>query len=283
MSMLEVQNLSVRFGSAVIVNDVSFSVQDGDWLMLIGPNGAGKSTIVNAVSRGVPYTGTVLFEGKDVQKTPAHLLARGMGVLAQHHTVGYAFSVEEVVRLGRYAYAPGIFSRRSDEDERSVAEAMELTGVAHIARQSVLTLSGGELQRVFLAQLFAQNPRLLLLDEPTNHLDLVYQKQIFSLVREWLSKGGRAVVSVVHDLSLARMYGSRGVLLDHGKIAAAGEAADVFAPETLNAVYRMDVADWMHHALPMGKVKKAAKRRRNPGGASCVCYKCIIMPMILLM
>ena len=147
MSMLEVQNLSVRFGSAVIVNDVSFSVQDGDWLMLIGPNGAGKSTIVNAVSRGVPYTGTVLFEGKDVQKTPAHLLARGMGVLAQHHTVGYAFSVEEVVRLGRYAYAPGIFSRRSDEDERSVAEAMELTGVAHIARQSVLTLSGGELQR----------------------------------------------------------------------------------------------------------------------------------------
>ena len=249
MSMLEVQNLSVRFGSAVIVNDVSFSVQDGDWLMLIGPNGAGKSTIVNAVSRGVPYTGTVLFEGKDVQKTPAHLLARGMGVLAQHHTVGYAFSVEEVVRLGRYAYAPGIFSRRSDEDERSVAEAMELTGVAHIARQSVLTLSGGELQRVFLAQLFAQNPRLLLLDEPTNHLDLVYQKQIFSLVREWLSKGGRAVVSVVHDLSLARMYGSRGVLLDHGKIAAAGEAADVFAPETLNAVYRMDVADWVRTML----------------------------------
>ena len=172
-----------------------------------------------------------------------------MGVLAQHHTVGYAFSVEEVVRLGRYAYAPGIFSRRSDEDERSVAEAMELTGVAHIARQSVLTLSGGELQRVFLAQLFAQNPRLLLLDEPTNHLDLVYQKQIFSLVREWLSKGGRAVVSVVHDLSLARMYGSRGVLLDHGKIAAAGDAADVFAPETLNAVYRMDVADWMRTML----------------------------------
>ena len=130
-----------------------------------------------------------------------------MGVLAQHHTVGYAFSVEEVVRLGRYAYAPGIFSRRSDEDERSVAEAMELTGVAHIARQSVLTLSGGELQRVFLAQLFAQNPRLLLLDEPTNHLDSRVSKTS-SPLREWLSKGGRAVVSFVHDLSLARMYGS---------------------------------------------------------------------------
>lgn len=248
-TVIETKALCKQYGSRMAVDHVELHVPQGCVYGFIGPNGAGKSTIVNAVSRGVPYTGTVLFEGKDVQKTPAHLLARGMGVLAQHHTVGYAFSVEEVVRLGRYAYAPSIFSRRSDEDERSVAEAMELTGVAHIARQSVLTLSGGELQRVFLAQLFAQNPRLLLLDEPTNHLDLVYQKQIFSLVREWLSKGGRAVVSVVHDLSLARMYGSRGMLLDHGKIAAAGDAADVFAPETLNAVYRMDVADWMRTML----------------------------------
>ena len=247
--MIEIRDVVKTFDGFRALDGVTMTVPRGAVYGLVGPNGAGKSTIVNAVSRGVPYTGTVLFEGKDVQKTPAHLLARGMGVLAQHHTVGYAFSVEEVVRLGRYAYAPGIFSRRSDEDERSVAEAMELTGVAHIARQSVLTLSGGELQRVFLAQLFAQNPRLLLLDEPTNHLDLVYQKQIFSLVREWLSKGGRAVVSVVHDLSLARMYGSRSVLLDHGKIAAAGETADVFAPETLNAVYRMDVADWMRTML----------------------------------
>lgn len=245
----EAQDLAVGYGKAPLAEHIALGVRPGQILTLIGPNGAGKSTIVNAVSRGVPYTGTVLFEGKDVQKMPAHLLARGMGVLAQHHTVGYAFSVEEVVRLGRYAYAPGIFSRRSSEDERSVAEAMDLTGVAHLARQSVLTLSGGELQRVFLAQLFAQNPRLLLLDEPTNHLDLVYQKQIFSLVRGWLAKGDRAVVSVVHDLSLARMYGSRGVLLDRGKIAAAGKGADVFAPETLNAVYRMDVADWMRTML----------------------------------
>ena len=253
MSMLDVRSLSVRFGSAEIVKNVSFSVEPGDWLMLIGPNGAGKSTIVNAVSRGAAYTGTVLFEGQDIRKVKAHVLARGIGVLAQHHTVGYAFSVEEVVRLGRYAYSPGIFSARSDADETAVAEAMELTGVAHIAHQSVLTLSGGELQRVFLAQLFAQNPRLLLLDEPTNHLDLVYQKQIFALVREWLSQGERAVVSVVHDLSLARMYGTRALLLDHGAAAAAGSTAEVFTPETLNAVYGMDVADWMQTMLSQWK------------------------------
>ena len=283
MSMLEVQNLSVRFGSAVIVNDVSFSVQDGDWLMLIGPNGAGKSTIVNAVSRGVPYTGTVLLKGRTYRKRPPTFSRAAWAVLAQHHTVGYAFSVEEVVRLGRYAYAPGIFSRRSDEDERSVAEAMELTGVAHIARQSVLTLSGGELQRVFLAQLFAQNPRLLLLDEPTNHLDLVYQKQIFSLVREWLSKGGRAVVSVVHDLARADVRKPRRAARprqDRRRGEGCGRVRAGNAQRRLpHGCRRLDA----HHALPMGKVKKAAKRRRNPGGACCVCYKCIIMPMLLSM
>ena len=249
MPILELKRLTVQLGAKRIVDGLSFSVSEGQWLMIVGPNGAGKSTVLSAVTQGVPYQGEILFEGTRVSSMKPAARARSIGILSQKHFVGYSFTVEEVVRLGRYAYAPGIFSRRSDEDERSVAEAMELTGVAHIARQSVLTLSGGELQRVFLAQLFAQNPRLLLLDEPTNHLDLVYQKQIFSLVREWLSKGGRAVVSVVHDLSLARMYGSRGVLLDHGRIAAAGETADVFAPETLNAVYRMDVADWMRTML----------------------------------
>ena len=134
MSMLEVRDLSVRCGSAAIVNDVSFSVEPGDWLMLVGPNGAGKSTIVNAVSRGVPYTGEVRFKGRDIRKIPPNVLARGMGVLSQQHAVGYAFTVAEVVRLGRYAYAPGIFASHSDEDERRVAEAMERTGVAVVAK-----------------------------------------------------------------------------------------------------------------------------------------------------
>ncbi len=110
-------------------------------------------------------------------------------------------------------------------------------------------LSGGELQRVFLAQLFAQDPDLLILDEPTNPLDLVYQKQIFSLIREWLTQPGKAVISVVHDLSLARACGTRAILLSGGVQAAAGSLEDVFAPECLNRVYSMDVAAWMRGLL----------------------------------
>ena len=247
--MLEAEHLTVRYGALNAVDDCSFAVPDGQWLMIVGPNGAGKSTILNAVSQGVPYTGTIRFDGKDLKKTDAATRARSLGVLSQNHFVGYAFSVEEVVRLGRYAHRGGLFSAHRADDEAAVEEALERTGLASLRRQSVLTLSGGELQRTFLAQVFAQGPRYLLLDEPTNHLDLIYQKQIFALISDWLKTPGRAVVSVVHDLSLAKAYGTHALLLNRGKTAAYGDAAAVMRAETLNAVYGMDVADWMRTML----------------------------------
>ena len=249
MSLLDVKNLTVRFGEKTIVDDVGFSLEEGQWLMIVGPNGAGKSTIINAVSQGTPYTGEVQLLGKDVRRYHAHELAKLVGVLAQTHTMGYGFTVGSVVRLGRYAYAPGLFSSGHAEDEDAVANALALTGLSQIADQNVLTLSGGELQRTFLAQLFAQNPRVLLLDEPTNHLDLVYQKQVFELIREWLKTPGRAVASVVHDLSLARAYGSHALLLDAGRTLAYGAIADVFSQEQLDRAYQMDVSAWMRGLL----------------------------------
>lgn len=249
MKMLEVRDLCVSYGALEVVKDVSFSVEEGEWLMIVGPNGAGKSTIVNAVSQGADYTGHIAFCGRDVRSFKSSELARHIGVLSQNHMVGYAFSVGEVVRLGRYAYAPGIFSRHTDEDEESVAQALALTGLAEIEKQSVLTLSGGELQRVFLAQIFAQDPDLLILDEPTNHLDLVYQKQVFSLIEQWRQTPGRAVISVVHDLSLALAYGSEALLLNRGAACAVGPVSDVLTAERLKEVYGMDVKEWMQTML----------------------------------
>ena len=213
MAMLEVRDLTVRFGERTVVDRVSFSLEEGRWLMLIGPNGAGKSTIVNAVAQSIPYTGEILFRGENVRRYKPTELAKNIGILAQNHSVGYSFTVEEVVRLGRYSYAPG------------------------------------KLQRTFLAQLLAQNPRLLILDEPTNHLDLVYQKQVFALIREWLREPGRAVISVVHDLSLARAYGTDALLLNGGREVYGGPLDGAFVPETLNSVYSMDVREWMRTLL----------------------------------
>ena len=178
----------------------------------------------------------------------SHVLARHLGILSQTHAVGSSFSVEEVVRLGRYAHSPGIFSPGDSGDEQ-IRKALEQTGLTEFREQSVLTLSGGELQRVFLAQLFAQDPELLILDEPTNHLDMVYQKQIFALLAQWLRQPGRAVISVVHDLSLAMAYGTSAVLLDRGEAVASGSVREVLSPENLERVYGMDVYGWMRSML----------------------------------
>ena len=245
MPMLDVDRLSVRYGTKQIVESLSFSVSEGQWLMIAGPNGAGKSTALAAITQGAPYTGRVLFEGQDVKNMKPALRAQAIGVLAQNHFVGYGFTVEEVVRLGRFAYSGGLLGRSREDDAAHVERALTLTGLQDKRRQSVLTLSGGELQRTFLAQVLAQDPKLLLLDEPTNHLDLIYQKQIFALIGQWLQTPGRAVVSVVHDLSLARAFGTDALLMDHGRLAALGQANSVLTPANLDRVYGMDVAAWM--------------------------------------
>lgn len=251
--MLNVQNLTVSYGTHTVVDDVSFQVGEGQWLMIVGPNGAGKSTVLNAITQGVGYSGQVLLHGSDVKKEKAIKRAREIGVLAQNHFVGYEFTVEEVVRLGRYAYSAGLLSGRKDSDEQAVEEALELTGMKGQRYQSVLTLSGGELQRTFLAQVFAQNPKLLLLDEPTNHLDLVYQKQVFALIDQWVKQPGRAVVSVVHDLSLAKAFGTNALLMHKGKTIARGAVNEVLSSANLDPVYGMDVYDWMSTMLSQWK------------------------------
>ena len=247
--MLDVKELSVRYGDLTIVDSLSFSVEEGQWLMIVGPNGAGKSTALNAIAQAVPYSGRILFDGEDLKKKKPAERARCIGTLMQANPVAYSFSVEEVVALGRYAYSARFLSGRGKGDEAAVDQALELTGMAAQRRQSVLTLSGGELQRTFLAQVLAQDPKLLLLDEPTNHLDLVYQKQLFAIIGRWLETPGRAVISVVHDLSLAKAFGTRALLMDKGRAVARGGPHEVLTGSCLDGVYRMDVAAWMRTLL----------------------------------
>ncbi len=247
--MLEVKDLTVSYGDRTILDQVSFQVKAGDWLAVIGPNGAGKTTLIKAISQGAPYSGSIQLKGRDIRDYKARQRARLVGTLAQLHYLNYPFTVEEVIRLGRYAYRSGFFSRPHEEDEEKIQQAIDITGLRSLLGQSVLTLSGGEVQRVFLAQLFAQDPDLLLLDEPTSHLDLAYQKQIFSLLEAWLKEPGRAIVSVVHDLGSARAYGNRALLLNRGSLKAQGPIDRVLTEENLNQVYGLDVFAWMRELL----------------------------------
>lgn len=247
--MLKAEHVTVRYGEQTVVDDLSFQLKEGQWLMLAGPNGAGKSTLIHAVSQGVPYDGGIFLAGKDIRMYRPAQLAQKIGVLSQKNNVGYSYTVEEVVGMGRYAHSRGFLSARDEAGKERVENALALAGLTELRKSSVLTLSGGELQRTFLAQVFAQDPDILILDEPANHLDLVYQKHVFSLIREWLKQPGRAVLSVVHDLSLAKRYGTHGVLMHRGRCIAQGPLDEVLTPDILQNVYDMDVYAWMREML----------------------------------
>ena len=251
--MLKAEHLSVRYGEKPVLRDLSLHLNEGEWWVVVGPNGAGKSTLAGALGKTVPYTGRITLEGRDIREIPAREYARKAGILSQTHTAVYGFTVEEVVSLGRYARTAGFLRKSDTGGAEEIDTALALTGLTDMRGRNMLTLSGGETQRVFLAQVFAQNPRVLILDEPANHLDLKYQQHIFSLIREWRKAPGRAVLSVVHDLSLAGKYGTHAILMDHGESVSQGIISEVMTPENLRRVYGMDVYAWMREMLSQWK------------------------------
>ena len=245
MSLLKLEKVSVFYGTAAVLKDISFEAGKNEWLMLTGPNGAGKSTVINAVGGAVDYSGTIYIGDCDRKTLKPRDTAKMIGVLSQNHSIGYSFTVRDLVSLGRYPYRKGLLNARDVSDEEMVEKAICEVGLEDMSGRSLLTLSGGELQRAFIAQLFAQDPSVLLLDEPTNNLDLVYQKEIFDLLDEWVRRGDRAIVSVVHDIGLARAYGTKALLLNGGVTVAYGSTDEVFRPEIINESYKLDINDWM--------------------------------------
>ena len=251
--MLKAEHLTVRYGEKAVLKDLSLQVHEGEWWTVVGPNGAGKSTLAGALGKTVSYEGTVTLEGKDIRQIPQQEYARKVGVLSQNHSAVYGFTVEEVVNLGRYARYTGFLRKGDPDGAAKIDEALKLTGLADMRKRNMLTLSGGESQRVFLAQVLCQDPEILILDEPANHLDLPFQQELFSMIGEWLKEPGRAVITVMHDLSLARKYGSHALLLNKGQCAGQGKASEVLTPEALKSVYDMDVYGWMRTLLETWK------------------------------
>lgn len=247
--MLKVDRLTVEIGNKRLIKDISFEMRENEILMVIGPNGAGKTTLIRAIMQGVEHQGTASLDGLDIAKIPSRELARQIGVLTQNNTQHFSFTAYEVVSLGRYAYQRGLFSRPDRADELMIDEAFRMTGTGHLRDRSIMTLSGGELQRIFLAAIFAQDPKILILDEPTNHLDIQYQIGIFDTLKEWVKGEGRSVIAVVHDLNIVYSYGSKALLLREGEAYAYGDVETVLNRENLKVVYEVDVADWMQKLL----------------------------------
>lgn len=235
--MLKLEELSVSYGNMHILKDISFEVKEGDWLMIMGANGAGKTTITTAISQKIPYQGKIILKGKNIKEYSSKERARQIGILLQNHYLQYSYKVKDIVALGGYS--------REKPLKKEMKSALELTGISKMENRSVLTLSGGELQRTFLAQILVQDPAIMILDEPANHLDIVYQEMIFDLIDKWRKKEGKAVISVVHDLRLARYYGTKALLLKDGRVLKWGEIKEVMTRENLEKAYNIDIYKWM--------------------------------------
>ena len=243
--MLVVEHLSASIGNTDIVRDVSFTVRPKRVLMVVGPNGSGKTTLVRALLGQLPHSGRVLWNSKNMKDYAPRDLARQIGVLAQVNHFPYAYRVDDIVALGRYAHSHSLFSQLSQEDKRIIDEAMHQTRVWSLRDRLVTQLSGGEMQRVNLARVFAQQPQLLVLDEPTNHLDIEHQLAIFTLIRDWAQEEGHSVLSIVHDLNLAHAFGDEALLLHQGAALAQGSVRDVLTASHLQEAYHVDLAGWM--------------------------------------
>lgn len=247
--ILNADHISVTIGGKRIVNDVSFTLEAGEKMMIVGPNGAGKTTLIRAVMQTAVHEGTATLNGRDLSTLHPAELARQVGVLTQTHYPQFDYTVHDVVAMGRYAHRSGLFEGFTGRDAQITAHALELTGLTALAEASIRRLSGGELQRVFLAQLFAQDPSVLVLDEPTNNLDLAYQIALFDLIDGWLKTGGKAVISVIHDLNMVYKYATKALLMKDGAVRAIGTPENVLSPENLQDVYAIDVAGWMRGLL----------------------------------
>lgn len=237
-------DVTVRVGSATLLDRVDFTVAFGECVALVGPNGAGKSTLLAALAGGRALTsGTVEVATapgaplRDVRHWRPRELARMRAVLTQDNTVAFPFVARQVVEMGR---SPWQGLSTPEEDRAVVAAAMAAADVSGLASRVYSSLSGGERARVSLARTLAQATPVILLDEPTAALDIRHQEEVFALARDQ-SRRGSAVVVVVHDLSLAAAFADRIAVLDRSRLAAVGSPADVLTPQVLEPVYGVGV------------------------------------------
>ncbi|MFL5626242.1 MAG: ABC transporter ATP-binding protein [Ktedonobacteraceae bacterium] len=239
-SLLKVDGVTFGYGRQPLLYDMHLQVQAGEMIGLLGPNGSGKTTLLRLLS-GVfrPQQGKVFLEGRDLQQWGRRGAAQRIAVVPQELHMPFAFTVEQMVSLGRTPFV-NFLGSQSKDDHDIIEDALQATGVDALAERIFNQLSGGERQRVMIAMALAQQPKLLLLDEPTSHLDIKYQIETLELVQRLNRQRGVTVIAAMHDLNLAARYFSRLLLFQRGIVADAGPA-EVLEPGLLSRVYGVNV------------------------------------------
>ena len=234
---------------------------------LIGPNGSGKSTVIKALSHVVaPASGKILVDGREISAIPRAELARLVGVVPQMPLLPSAFTAFEIVLMGRNPHL-GLLQRESARDMAIAWEAMGRTLTRPLAGRKVGELSGGEIQRVVIARVLAQQPKSILLDEPTSNLDINHQVEILDLIKGLCRKDSLTVVISLHDLNLAAQYCDRLVMIHQGHMHAQGTPAEVINADNIAQVYGAEGCVYAHpvNGLPTVLLQAGARSSGKKG------------------
>lgn len=245
--MIQVENLSFSYGSHPILQNVSFTLEQGECVAVLGNNGAGKSTLISCISRlRKPSSGNVLIDGSSISQLSRNQLARQIAYVSQKNELAHA-TVFDAVLLGR---KPHMKWGPSAVDYDVAEHALRAVGMEDCRLRYVDQLSGGEQQKILLARALVQEPKLLLLDEPTSSLDLKNQYEVLGLVRRFCRERNITAVLVIHDLNLALRFCDRFLFLRGGRVLAFG-GPEAVTPANIRAVYGMDAAVEQVRGVPV--------------------------------
>ncbi|MGW8443463.1 iron ABC transporter ATP-binding protein [Paenibacillus sp. S33] len=237
--MVEVRNVSKRYGNKNVVDQVSVTVPKGTITSFIGPNGAGKSTLLSMISRLTDSDeGEILIDGQAVSLTKSEELARKISILKQTNDVNIRLTVKELVSFGRFPYSKG---RLNSEDRKMVEQSMAYMGLEDMKDKHIDLLSGGQRQRAFIAMILAQDTEYILLDEPLNNLDMKHSVQIMKTLRGLVNDLGKTILVVLHDINFASCYSDYIVGMKDGRLLKQGTADEMIDSQVLKDLYDMDI------------------------------------------
>lgn len=270
---IDIAELTLAYGRDTVLDALTLSIPRGRITVLAGPNGCGKSTLLRAIRRlHAPSAGYVMLDGKDIATLGHKDLAREIGLLSQNPSAPQDMTVEELVRLGRYPHQ-SMLQPWSAGDASALERAMAGTGVTHLRQRRIGSLSGGQLQRAWIAMVLAQETDIICLDEPVNHLDMAHQIDCLDLVTRLNHEEGRTIVLVLHDLNLAARYADQLVFVADGRIAATGTPTEMMRAERIADVFSVRaeiITDPVHGrplCIPLGRVAPAEQVDRQPVSA----------------
>lgn len=237
LPMARYASAELGYGTVKVFEELDLDLEAGEITVFCGPNGCGKSTALKALRRMLKATSGDIFLGETpISELPNKQLAREMAMLTQSPAAPDELLVEQLVAMGRYAHQRQFYAA-SDADRAAIEFALAACNLTDLAKRPLGAISGGQLQRAWLATILAQDAPIILLDEPTNHLDITHQIETLELIKKLNVEQNRSIVLVLHDLNLAARYADRMIMFKHGSIFAQGTPEQVMREEIIDEVF----------------------------------------------